>query len=135
MPELSDFDPDSATIADLVEALIQDEDAVVARETYIDAIATHVAKISAWLAVDAWLGAGDRADTSQPNPAPMDPARGRGFIGVGLVAQMSSELVTGAVLLSGQGMTTVRPPWSDSSLNVSGCSGRLDLTSKTPRSG
>lgn len=87
------------TILDVFTYLVGDEDAAAAREQYCETVASALENVASWLAVDAWIGSGDVPDTSVADPAPADPSRRRSFVAAGLVAQISSELVSGALLL------------------------------------
>lgn len=87
------------TILDLFAYLVDDDDAAAARERYCDVVSSALENVASWLAVDAWLGAGDVQDTSAGDQAEADPVRRRSFVAIGLVAQISSELVSGALLL------------------------------------
>ena len=92
-------DPSSVTILDFFAYLVGDDDAAMAREHFCEVVAEQIANVASWLGVDAWLGAGDVQDTSVGRQAEPDPVRRRSFVAVGLVAQISSELVSGALLL------------------------------------
>lgn len=99
---MSDLPADlsSITIFDFFAYLVADDDAATARESYCEVVAAQIANVAAWLGVDAWLGAGDVADTgADVEQASADPTRRRSFVAVGLVAQIASELVSGALLL------------------------------------
>jgi hypothetical protein len=87
------------TILDFFAYLVDDDDAAAARERHCEAVSSALENVASWLAVDAWLGAGDVQDTSAADQAEADPVRRRSFVAVGLVAQISSELVSGALLL------------------------------------
>ena len=88
------------TILDFFTYLVGDEVAAAAREQHCGTVASALENVASWLAVDAWIGAGDAPDTSVANPTTAaDPGRRRSFIAAGLVAQISSELVSGALLL------------------------------------
>lgn len=92
-------DPSSVTILDLFACLIADDDAASAREDFCEVVAEQMANVASWLGVDAWLGAGDVEDASLGHQAEPDPVRHRSFVAVGLLAQISSELVSGTLLL------------------------------------
>ncbi len=96
---LEDRDPASLTIFDFFAYLVADDDAAAARERFCEVVATEIGNVASWLGVDAWLGAGDVQDTSSTDLEEQDPTRRRSFFAVGLVAQISSELVSGALLL------------------------------------
>jgi hypothetical protein len=96
--EHEDIDP-SLTIADLFTHLVAESDAIAVREEFCDVVASQLRHIAGWLAVDAWLGFGDIQDTSVVTPEAMETARDRSFVAVGLVAQISSALMEGALLL------------------------------------
>lgn len=96
---LEDRDPASLTIADFFAYLLADDDAATAREGFCDVVASQTKEVASWLGFDAWLGAGDVEDPSSPKQHDPDPARSRSFVAVGLVAQISGELVSGAQLL------------------------------------
>lgn len=87
------------TILDFFEHLVVDDDAAAARERHCEVISSALENVASWLSVDAWLGAGDVEDTSAGDRAEADPVRHRAFVAVALVAQISSELVSGALLL------------------------------------
>jgi hypothetical protein len=91
--------PAALTILDFFVYLVDDDDAAAARERHCQAISSALENVASWLAVDAWLGAGDVQDGSPRDQAEADPVRRRSFVSVGLVAQISSELVSGALLL------------------------------------
>jgi hypothetical protein len=96
---LKDRDPAFLTIFDFFAYLVADDDAAAARERFCEVVATEIGNVASWLGVDAWLGAGDVQDTSSTDLEEPDPIRRRSFFAVGLVAQISSELVSGALLL------------------------------------
>ena len=87
------------TILDLFAYLVDDDAAALARERHCEAVSSGLENVASWLAVDARLGAGDVQDASAADQAAADPVRRRSFVAVGLVAQISSELVSGALLL------------------------------------
>ena len=91
--------PSTVTISDFFRHLAVDEQGAEARKTYCAEISRLTENLAAWLAVDAWIGAGDVKDTSAAAPPPTTPERRRAFIASSLVAQMSSELINGSVLL------------------------------------
>ena len=76
-----------------------DDDAAAARERFCEVVAKQITNVASWLGIDAWLGAGDVRDTAIGHQAEPDPVRHRSFVAVGLVAQITSELVSGAQLL------------------------------------
>lgn len=92
-------DPASLTILDLFAYLVADDDAATARERFCEVVASQIDNVASWLGVDAWLGAGDVQDTGSSDQEEPDAARHRSFVAVGLVAQISSELASGALLL------------------------------------
>ena len=87
------------TIADFFGYLVSDDDAARARQDYCEVVQTGLVEVASWLAFDAWLGGGDVEDTSASGRPDADPIRVRSFRAVGLVAQISGELVSGAQLL------------------------------------
>lgn len=91
--------PAEPTILDFFKYLVDDDDAADAREHFCEVVNEQIANVASWLAVDAWLGAGDVRDTNFERQSEPDPTRRRSFVAVGLVAQISSELVSGALLL------------------------------------
>ena len=93
---LEDRDPASLTIADFFAYLVADDDAAVARERLCNVIASQTKDVASWVGFDAWLGAGDVEHTSSPKQHHLNPARSRSFVAVGLVAQISGELMSGA---------------------------------------
>jgi hypothetical protein len=96
---LDDRNPASLTISDLFRYLVGDDEAAGAREQFCDVVAGQLANVASWLGIDAWIGAGDMPDDGSFQEDEPDPLRRRSFIAVGLVAQISSELVSGALLL------------------------------------
>jgi hypothetical protein len=96
---LEDRDPASLTIADFFAYLVADDEAAAVRERFCDVVAVQLGDVASWLGFDAWLGAGDVENPSSAEQRDSDPARRRSFVAVGLVAQISSELVSGAQLL------------------------------------
>jgi hypothetical protein len=96
---LEDRDPEFRTIADLFAYLVADDDAAAARERFCEVVASQISEVGRWIGFDALLGAGDVKDTLPPELHAPDQARSRSFIAVGLVAQISAELVSGAQLL------------------------------------
>ena len=97
--DLEDRDPETVTIADVFACLVADDEAAAAREHFCDVVAAQLKDVASWLGFDGWLGARDVQDTSseeRPNP---NPTRMRSFVAIGLVAQISAELVSGAQLL------------------------------------
>jgi hypothetical protein len=95
---LEDRDPASLTVADFFAFLVADDDAAASRERFCDVVALQMQEVASWLGFDAWLGAGDLEATSSHKQHEPDPARSRSFA-VGLVAQFSGELISGAQLL------------------------------------
>lgn len=87
------------TVLEFFAHLVDDDEAAGAREQYCEAVSSALENVASWLAVDAWLGAGDVKDTRTMDHAEDDHIRLRSFVAVGLVAQISSELVSGALLL------------------------------------
>lgn len=87
------------TVLDFFTHLVGDDDAAAARERHSETISTALENVASWLAFDAWLGAGDMEDAHTGDLAEQEPGRRRSFVAVGLVAQISSELVSGALLL------------------------------------
>lgn len=87
------------TILDFFTQLVDDDDAAAVRERHCKVVSSALENVASWLAVDAWLGAGDVQDAAVGDRAEEDPARLRSFVAVGLVAQISSALVSGALLL------------------------------------
>lgn len=96
--QFEDGDLSGVTISDLFRHLATDAVGATARKDYCRGSAARFENLAAWLAVDAWLGAGDTENTNVPQ-GPIDPERGRAFMAASLVAQMTSELISGAVLL------------------------------------
>lgn len=96
-----ELDPASTTIFDFFSYLVADNDAKIAREHFCGVVASELENTASWLGVDAWLGAGDmRNPSSTDGEGPdADPDCRISFAAVGLVAQISSELVSGAFLL------------------------------------
>ncbi len=97
--ELEDRDPETLTVADFFAFLVADDDAATAREHFCDLVAAQLKEVASWLGVDAWLAAGDVRETSSQEKPDPDPTRVRSFVAVSLVAQISAELVSGAILL------------------------------------
>ena len=96
--ELEDRDPETLTVADFFAFLVGDDEAAAAREHFCDVVAAQLRDVASWLGLDAWLGAGDVQDTlSQERPNPT--TRVQSFVAIGLVAQISAELVSGAQIL------------------------------------
>lgn len=100
MVSQEDQDPETLSIADFFALLVaDDDDAAAARERFCDTVAVQSEAVASWIGFDAWIGGGDVTDTSSPGEHRLDPARRRSFVAVGLVAQISAELVSGAHLL------------------------------------
>lgn len=97
--EERDPESESLTIADFFALLIADDEAAAKRESFCDIVAEQLGEVASWLGFDAWLGAGDVEDTSSSDQHRPNPGRSRSFVAVGLVAQISAELVSGAHLL------------------------------------
>ena len=89
----------STAILELFKHLVENEEAAVAREHFCEVVSDQMTNVGSWLGFDAWLGAGDIEDAGVPQDAEPDVTRRRSFIAVGLVTQISSELVSGALLL------------------------------------
>jgi hypothetical protein len=103
MARVTKEEPSTVTISDFFRYLATAEQGGEARKVYCGAIEVLIGNLSAWLGVDAWLGAGDTTETSKKDHPPIDPERRRGFIAAGLVAQMSAQLIKGSVLLLREG--------------------------------
>jgi hypothetical protein len=86
------------TVTQFFAELIGGDEAVEARERLCRVITSEIANVGTWLGLDSYLGAGDVVDTST-EPAPSDPERVSSFMAVGLVAQISAELIAGALTL------------------------------------
>lgn len=52
------------TILDFFAYLVDDDDAAAARERHCEVVSSALENVASWLAVDAWLGAGDVQDTT-----------------------------------------------------------------------
>jgi hypothetical protein len=87
------------TIFEFFAYLVDDDQAAAARERYCEVVASALENVASWLAFDAWIGAGDVDDAGAGEQPEVDPSRRRSFVAAGLVAQISSELVSGALLL------------------------------------
>lgn len=71
------------TILEFFAYLVDDDDAAVARERHCEDVSSALENVASWLAVDAWLGAGDIQDTRAGDPTAADPVRRRCFVAVG----------------------------------------------------
>jgi len=87
------------TILDFFTELVDDDEAAAARERYCDTIGEALRNVGSWLEVDAWLGAGDVGEADLNEPPRPDLTRRRSFAAAALVAEISGELVCGALLL------------------------------------
>jgi hypothetical protein len=87
------------TIVELFGQLVDDDDAAGARERYCETVSSALENVGSWLEVDSWVGAGDVEDAEANDSPTADPIRRRSFAAVALVAEISSELVSGALLL------------------------------------
>lgn len=100
----------AVTILEFFAHLVADDDAAGARERHCEAVTSAIENISSWLAIDAWIGAGDVQDTRPgADLAEVNAAHRRSFVAVALVAQISSELLSGALLLFRNGNEYAAP--------------------------
>lgn len=102
MADVTMDNPAGSTIRDFFRSLATDEHGAEARKVYCDEVAELAAGLSSWLAVDAWLGAGDTGARGVDERSINDERR-RAFIASSLVAQMSSELIKGSITLLREG--------------------------------
>lgn len=98
MTKVTKDDLAGVTIRDFFRFLAIDEAGAEARKIYCQEIAEVVANVSSWIAVDAMAGAGDTKDPTAQESS-ISPERGRAFVAVSSVAQMSCELIKGSVTL------------------------------------
>lgn len=87
------------TILDFFTELVDDDEAAAARERYCDNIAEALKNVGSWLEIDTWIGAGDVGEADLNKPPKPDPIRRRSFAAAALVAEISGQLVSGALLL------------------------------------
>lgn len=90
-------DPDAELPEEVREALrseLTDDDNVSARRRYASTIATLLANVASWLAVDSWLGGGK---AHKGDPSPEFGAAFNEFRAVATVVSMCSELASASV--------------------------------------
>lgn len=87
------------TVGEFFASLVDDDDAANARERYCETVATALENVGSWIAIDAWIGAGDVPEPGGLREGAPDPTRRSSFHATGLVAQISAELATGATVL------------------------------------
>lgn len=87
------------TASGLLSLVLEGDESAAVREVFCGTVAEQTREIGGWLAMSAWLGAGDQQDASATRPTVQDPTRARSFTAAGLVAQISADLMGGVQVL------------------------------------